>query len=62
MRWYSGPEAFGDVRRVNVNGGAGKVTQTVQELVVHLIGDLVPGFHCELRVYGNIQFCVQPVA
>jgi hypothetical protein len=52
----------GGVRRVYVNGGVGKVTQTVQEFVVHLIGDLVPGFHCEFRVYGNIQFCVQPVA
>ena len=41
---------------VHVYGGVGQILQAVQELMMHLLGDAMPRFHCDAGKDGYVYF------
>ena len=50
------------IGRINVDYHIGQVTHVMQELVASLFRSLMSLLHRELRVHGNIDFCMKPMA
>ena len=48
--------------RVNMNGGIGQVAQLMQEMVAHLLGNVMALFHRETGQHRNINLCMEPMA
>lgn len=48
--------------RVNMNGGIGEVPQLMQEIVAHLLGNVMALLHRETGQYRNIDLCMEPMA
>lgn len=48
--------------RVNMNGSMGKIPQLMQEIVAHLLGNVMALFHREIGPYRNIDLGMEPMA
>jgi len=46
------------VCRVNMNCSPGKIAQMMQELVLHLPGNLMSSFNGEVRTHGYVYLCM----
>lgn len=48
--------------RVNMNSGVGQVSQLMQEVVAHLLGNVMSLFHREIRQHRNVDIGMEPMA
>lgn len=48
--------------RVNMNGSIGEIPQLMQEIVAHLLGNVMALFYREVGPHRNIDFGMEPMA